>query len=233
VTSTSTPVVTFDLFSALIDSRSGGAAAFAGIGRARGWNVDGETLYDRWDALNKSAQRECAEWVPFRKLSRGALAAAYAELGLEGDPDGDVEALIASMRDWPLWPDVAEYLPHWAEHGGIAGHRIGLLSNVDEDIFGTTRAARFVDPGAAMTSQRLGVYKPDPRIYVAARNRVGPAMVHVAASARDVRGALEAGCAMVRLQRPGHHVDTDGPEPTFEVAHVRDLPDVLTAITRR
>jgi 2-haloacid dehalogenase len=222
------PVVTFDLFSALLDSRSGGAAAFAGVARARGWPVDGETIYHRWDALNKAAQRDCASWVPFRELARGALEAAYAALGVRGSAADDIDDLIESMPDWPLWPDVAEHLPRWADDGGVAGYRIGLLSNVDDDIFRSTRAATVVDPEVAMTSQRLGVYKPDQRIYTRARDQLGPGMVHVATSARDVRGALEAGCAMVRLRRPGHGLDPQAPAPPYEVDDVRDLPALLT-----
>jgi len=227
------PVVTFDLFSALLDSRSGGTAAFAGIARARGWPVDGETMYDRWDALNKAAQSDCETWVPFRQLARGALAAAYAALGVDGSADEDIDVLIESMPDWPLWPDVAEHLPRWAEDGGVAGHRIGLLSNVDDDIFRSTRAARVVDHEVAMTSQRLGVYKPDPRIYTRARDRLGPGMLHVATSARDVRGALDAGCAMVRLRRPGHGLDPQAPAPPYELDDVRELPALLTEMAAR
>lgn len=226
------PVVTFDLFSALIDSRSGGVATFTGIGRARRWAVDGGSVYDRWDALNKAAQRDCESWVPFRELSRRSLVTAYSELGIEGDADADVDYLVASMRDWPLWPDVAEHLPQWAADGGVAGHRLGLLSNVDDDIFRITAAAEFLDPDAAMTSQRLAVYKPDPRIYLRARDLLGSETVHVASSARDVRGVLDAGCPMVRLRRPGHDVDPKGPTPRYEMEHVRELPGVLDAIAR-
>jgi 2-haloacid dehalogenase len=227
------PVVTFDLFSALLDSRSAGAAAFAGIARARGWPVTGEALYDRWDALNKAAQRDCETWVPFRELACAALEAAYAALGVDGGAADDIDVLLESMSDWPLWRDVAEHLPRWADAGGVAGHRIGLLSNVDDDIFRSTRAARVVDPGVAMTSQRLGVYKPDRRIYDRARDQLGPGMVHVATSARDVRGALEAGCAMVRLRRPGHGLDPQAPAPPYELDDVRDLPALLTEMAAR
>jgi 2-haloacid dehalogenase len=37
------PLVTFDLFSALIDARLGASAVLDGLARARGWPVDGGT----------------------------------------------------------------------------------------------------------------------------------------------------------------------------------------------
>ena len=70
------PVVTCDLFSALVDSRSGATAALAAL--ERDWPVPPAEVYDRWDAANKALQRDCTTWVPFAELSAQALAATYA-----------------------------------------------------------------------------------------------------------------------------------------------------------
>ena len=218
---TAPPVVTFDVFSALIDSRTGGSAALDGIARDRGWSVGGEEIYDRWDALNKQSQRECGEWVSYADLARAALGAAYASLAVEGDSDAlaadDVVTLLESMPDWPLWPDVAAGLP------ALAGRfRVGLLSNIDDNLLAGTRVAALVDVELALTSERLRAYKPSPRIYREARRRLGP-MIHVATSGRDVRGALEAGLTVVRLERPGHALDPDGPRPVHEATDIAEL----------
>ena len=77
--------VTFDLFSALIDSRTGGAAALAGIGGGRGWRLGADAVYDDWDARNKASQKSTAEWVPFAEHCRRALADTYRALDLPGD----------------------------------------------------------------------------------------------------------------------------------------------------
>lgn len=222
------PVVTFDLFSALLDSRTGGAAAFDRIGSGRGWGAAGTAVYDRWDTLNKSAQREAslhapATWVSYRELAGRALATTYAELGLPGDARADTAALLESVAEWPLWPDVGEALGVLAHE-----HRVGLLSNVDDDIARSTRAAALVDLDVALTSQRLRAYKPSARIYTEARMVLGDlggpgGMVHVAASARDVRGAVEAGMPVVRLRRPGHVLDPEGPRPAYEARSAGEL----------
>lgn len=215
-------VVTFDLFSALIDSRRGGEAVLGLIAASRGWDVSGGELYDDWDARNKQAQRACLAWRPYRVLARDALADTYAVRGLAGDADADLERLLAALPDWPLWPDVERCLPQLRER-----FRIGLLSNVDEELFRRTAAAPLVDPDLAMTSERLGVYKPDPRVYHRARDTLGE-MVHVASSARDVRGALEAGIPVVRLRRPGHALDPAGPRPELEAGAMDELPELVT-----
>ncbi len=221
-----TPVVTFDLFSALLDARTGGAAAFGRIAAARGWPVGGAELYDRWDAANKRAQRDCPAWVPYRALAAEALAAAYRSLGLAADAAADTDALLDSLPAWPLWPDVADGLPALRRR-----FRVGLLSNVDDDLFARTRAAPLVDPALALTSERLRAYKPGPRIYHEARRLVGP-LVHVATSARDVRGAQEAGLPVVRLRRPGHGLDPDGPPPAHEAGGIGELGALLERAAR-
>ena len=212
--------VTFDLFSALIDSRTGASAALAGIGGDRGWRLGAEAVYDDWDARNKASQKNTADWVPFAEHCRRALGETYRALDLPGDPGVDVARLLDSLPDWPLWPDVADALTALR-----SDHRLGVLSNVDDDLFARTRVAPFMDAADVLTSERLRAYKPHPELY---RRAVAAGVdVHVPASARDTRGALEAGMAVVRVRRPGHSVDPEGPQPELEVADLSALPAAL------
>lgn len=215
------PVVTFDLFSALLDSRTGGSRTFSAWAAERGWPVPGEEVYDRWDAANKAAQKQSRQWVPFRELSLQALRETYAALELKGDVVADCAALLDSVPEWEPWPDVPDGLPSVADR-----FETGILSNVDDDIVAGTQVAGLVTAQHVYTSERLRAYKPDPRIYQRAAEAV-PGLVHVATSARDVRGALEAGLIVVRLKRPGHQVDPDGPQPPYEAA---DLMEVRTLL---
>lgn len=210
-------VVTFDLFSALIDSRSGAGQVFDRLAEQRRWRLGGHEVYDAWDRRHKAAQRECVAWVPYDVLARAALSDVYADLHLEGRAGDDLDQVLASLPDWPLWDDVPTVLPDLARH-----YRVGLLSNVDDRHFRRTAASAHVDPALAMTSERLRAYKPSPVIYRRAQTALGR-MVHVATSARDVRGSLEAGIPVVRLRRPGHELDPAGPRPASEVAGLADL----------
>jgi 2-haloalkanoic acid dehalogenase type II len=208
-------LVTFDLFSALIDSRTGASRVLSAIATAYGWSMGGAQLYDGWDARNKASQRDEPEWIPFAEHCSRALAATYADLGLIGRPAVDAAVLLDSVGSWPLWPDVAQELPALT-----ATRRVGVLSNVDDDVFARTAVAALVADDDVFTSERLRAYKPHPDIYRRARERAGGALVHVATSARDVRGAMEAGIDVIRLRRPGHLLDPAGPAP------VRDVPDL-------
>ena len=158
-------LITFDLFSALIDSRTGASRVLAAIAAERRWPIDGERLYDEWDRRNKASQRDEPEWIPFAEHCRRALAATYADLGLTGARQrrrGDAARLgRPAGRCGPTSPPA---LPAIA-----ARHRVGVLSNVDDDVFARTPGRGAGADDAVLTSERLRAYKPGPEIYRRAR----------------------------------------------------------------
>ena len=216
------PLVTFDLFSALIDSRAGGSAALSALGDSRGWPVAGAELYDTWDRFNKASQANERTWIPFAEHSRRAMANTHATHGLDGDPVADAEHLLLSVASWPLWPNVVDGLSSIKDQ-----RRVGVLSNVDNDVFQLTGVAPLIGREDVLTSQLLGCYKPSPEIYRRAARAAGSGLVHVATSARDVRGALEAGITVIRLVRAGHRLDPAGPRPVWEAGDISEVATLL------
>lgn len=215
--------VTLDLFSALIDSRAGAAPVLGRMAQRHGWPIDGDRLYLEWDRTSKRLQARCERWVPFAEIAEQALTAVLATRRLSGDTAAAMGELWDSLPQWPLWPDVT---------GGVAElaarFRVGILSNVDDDLLARTQVAALpLDDSLLLTSQRLRRYKPSPQLYRAARDVAGPDLLHVAASARDVRGALEADLDCVRVRRPGHQVDPAGPRPAREVDDLTALVALL------
>lgn len=219
--------ITLDIFSALLDSRAGAARALQQIADEEGWPLDGDTLFTTWDTRHKQLQARCRDWIPFTELGRRALAEVVSEAGLGADVDAAIGRLWDSVGEWPLWPDVEDGVAELA-----ADHRVGVLSNIDDDLLARTRVAGLpLLPELMLTSERLRAYKPSAAIYQRARDAAGEPYLHVASSARDVRGSLEAGISVVRLTRPGHRLDPDGPLPQVEVEslpalarHLREAP---------
>jgi 2-haloacid dehalogenase len=223
-------IVTFDVFSALIDSRSGGSATLQTLSDAQGWSTSGSELYDTWDAANKENHRAVERWVPFADLSVLAMRAALSKLGLPDDNANAISSdLLDSMADWPLWPDVsADSL------GQLPASGLGLLSNIDGELLAGTAAMRLgaFDPDLVVTSERAQAYKPAPGLYHRAAELLGH-FVHVASSARDVRGAVGAGVACIRLHRPGHSLDATGPAPKWTAESVKELGQLLPLAARQ
>jgi len=162
--------VTLDVFSALIDSRTGGSRVFDQIARRERWALRGQALYRAWDREHKRLQRECARWEPFAALGRQALVQVLDEHRLRGDVDAAMSELWASLADWPLWPDVDHGVRELAR-----SHRVGLLSNIDDALLARTRLASLpFAPDLVITSQRVRQYKPNPGLYHAAHRIAAP-----------------------------------------------------------
>jgi 2-haloacid dehalogenase len=217
-------IVTFDVFSALTDSRAGGSRFLQSAADANSWSVAGTTLYDRWDALNKQSHREVDPWASFADLSALALRATMLELELPPDEATALSReLLDSMTDWPLWPDVSARSLRDLPASGL-----GLLSNIDDGLLAGTAAMRLgvFEPALVVTSERAQAYKPSAALYHRATELIGP-FVHVASSARDVGGSVSAGIRCIRLERPGHSLDPTGPAPLWTAHSVSELRDLV------
>ena len=214
--------VSFDVYSALIDSRTGGTRAFAALAQQLGWAVTPSEAYARWDAICKELQRKVVSYVSFRALAGQAMEQALAELGLDADPRSATETLLGTIGSWPHYADVPDAVAQVAQTRPVA-----LLTNIDDDLL--ARTVTGYPFATAITSEAARCYKPSPGIYRFAEERLGP-LVHVAASARDVRGSLEAGLDVVRVVRPGHRVDPDGPQPRWVVDDLGALPETLARL---
>lgn len=217
------PTVSFDVYSALIDSRRGAGASLERISRERGWPRDGEELYVAWDARNKALHAQADGSESFRTLAARAMAETLLATGVDDDAAAVTDALLGDVGSWPTWPDVPEGLAAVA-----ATHPIALLSNIDDDVLAMTDVGH--DVTTWITSQRAGSFKPARGIYDHARAVLGDDLIHVPASGRDVYGSLTAGLRVVRVVRPGYPTDPAGPQPEHQVDDLRDLPAVLRVL---
>lgn len=219
-------VVTVDLFTALLNSRQGGADAFEGIGKEYGWeDVEPLTVFDHWDRQNKelhAQQGQRGTWHSFRELSTEALSRTYQDLRLAGDPAEDAQVVLGSVPQWKPWPDSIDGLTMLQSVAAV-----GVLSNVDSDILANTAVKEHLDPSHLYTSDRWHAYKPAPAIYTRTRDEIasgGGIHMHIASSARDLMGASAAGMAVIGLRRDGI-APPDGKYLTVGV--IRSLPEAV------
>lgn len=150
--------------------------------------------------------------LTFPEQRRRRLAATLVHLDIAA-PDLDVSRYESAYLDafaqvQRLFDDVATLFDA-ARDRGVA---VCLLTNSGaEQTALKLRAVGLTDVAPVVTTDTLGVGKPDPRLFAAACAEIGVAAHEVVCVgdtlATDVRGALGAGMRVAWLQRP------DRPEP--------------------
>jgi putative hydrolase of the HAD superfamily len=184
------PVVTFDAGQTLIDLDLDFLAARLA---ERGWHVSAE-------GLGRAAP---AAWRHYDELVAGGgrhpWKAFMARLlaGVDIEDDAVVEWLWQEQPRRNLWRKTMPGMVEVARELRARGVRVAVLSNSEG------RLAELLDEiglgdafDAVIDSGRVGIEKPDPRIFAAALEAVGggEAPIHVGDSwAADVEGALAAG----------------------------------------
>jgi 2-haloalkanoic acid dehalogenase type II len=189
-------VLTFDCYGTLIDWERGIGDAFASAARAAGVALDREALLAAYHAIEPVVEAE--RYRPYREVLALTARRVADRLGwpLAAGREG---FLPASLPSWPSFPDTNGALRRLAE----TGHRLAILSNVDDDLLAATRRHLDVAFDFVVTAQQVGSYKPAPAHFEAARKRIGDARwLHLAQSyVHDIVPARRLGIASAWINR--------------------------------
>lgn len=194
----------FDLLTALLDTWSlfGSVAGDDGVGR-------------RWHRASQARLRG----RPYRAYEE-ILREAAIEVGLS---EGHASEVVSRWGEIRPWPDVPEVLPR------LTPYRRFVVTNCSERL-GQRAAANVGAPfELIMTAEVAGAYKPDPRPYRAALERLGlepRRVLFVAGSDHDVGGASRLGMPVYWANRGSAAPPTDA-SALREEPDLRALPDVL------
>ena len=188
--------VGFDLLTALLDS----------------WSVwsdvaGGRDLGMRWHGASQERLRGKA-YRPFEDVVRDSAR----DVGISSER---AETLLRRWGESAPWPDVPPVLQKLDRTTRFivtnCSRRLGTLA--------ASRAGRF---DLVMTAEDAGAYKPDPRPYRAALDRLGldpSEVLFVAGSAHDVGGAARLGMPVYWANRGGAPAPADAradrEEPDF------------------
>jgi len=198
-------VITFDCYGTLIDWESGIRAAFESV------NFDGAVALRAYREIEPQVERD---YRPYRDVLR--------ETGSRIAP---AVRLAESLPSWKPFPDTNPAL----ERLRRAGIRLGILSNVDDDLLAETRKHFTVDFDLIVTAQQVRSYKPAHRHFVEARKRIGNARwLHAAQSnLHDIVPANQLGIPNAWINRHGESA-LPGGHPTFEFGNLTQLADAMT-----
>ena len=127
------------------------------------------------------------------------------------------------MSSWKPFPDTNAAL----ERLRGAGHQLGILSNVDDDLLSATRRHFTVDFDLIVTAQQVRSYKPGHAHFLKAKDKIGgKRWLHAAQSNfHDIAPATALGIDNAWVNR-GH--ETGRVKPMYEVNDLAGLADLLT-----
>jgi 2-haloalkanoic acid dehalogenase type II len=159
---TGTIYITFDCYGTLIDWERGIADAF----RRAGYRGDPESLLEAYHR-----EEPLVETQAYRSYAKVLAETAYRVAQQMGWSLSREEAsfLPASLPSWEPYPDTNPAL----ESLRGSGYRLGILSNVDDELLGQTCRHFTVSFDLMVTAQQVRSYKPAHGHFLAARERIG------------------------------------------------------------
>ena len=187
--------ITFDCYGTLVDWEAGILAALhAALPAAAAPDEQLLELFARHEAAV-----EAGPYRPYREVLQETLRAIGAELGQPVEADA-AAGFGGSVADWPAFPDSAAALADLA-----ARYRLGVITNCDDDLFAASEQRLGVRFDPVVTAQQARRYKPNPRGFEVAFERIGlptSRILHVAQSLfHDHVTAKRLGLASVWVDR--------------------------------
>ncbi|MFL5802758.1 MAG: HAD-IA family hydrolase [Roseiflexaceae bacterium] len=217
-------VITFDCYGTLIDWERGIAEVFADLARGAGVALDVAAALADYHAIEPVVEAET--YRPYREVLAETARRAAARQGWDMD-DAVAQAFAARLPEWPPFADTDAALVRMTG----ASYRLGILSNVDDDLLSATLRHFSAPIDMIITAQQVGSYKPAHGHFVRARERVGQQRwLHAAQSHfHDVVPATALGVPAVWVNRKREALPAGGPAPLAEVATLTELADWLGA----
>ena len=146
-------VLTFDCYGTLIDWERGLCEFGLRFFGARTANIEADVLLEAFGRL----ESECEAATPTSSY-RAILGRVMVGLGEHFDvavSESETGLLAESLANWPPFDDSRAALGRLAE-----SHRLGIVSNVDPDLFAGSQRQLGVDFDPVVTALEAGSYKP-------------------------------------------------------------------------
>jgi 2-haloacid dehalogenase len=220
-------VITFDCYGTLIDWEAGILSALASFRSENGLRVADHELLEAYAALETALQG--GDHVSYREVLRGVmrgLATRYSVPTARIDTD----TLVASLPNWSPFSDTVEAL-----HRLRRQCKLGIISNVDDELFAATARTLEVPFDWVITAEQVRAYKPSRQNFERALERIGipkERVLHAAQSRfHDVAPASALGLATVWVNRRGDKPGAGATAPSGAVADL-EVPDLATLADR-
>ena len=203
--------ITFDCYGTLIDWETGISAAFEKAAKTSG------VSFDKKKILNLHSKFEMDEQFSYKKYREVLNRVARRICSEMSYRAPDFSFLAESLPRWRPFEDTLSVLPRLARN-----FKLGILSNVDNDLLTETRRHFTVPFELIVTAEQVGAYKPEVRHFQEARRKIGQAKwIHVAQSFyHDISPCSRLGIDCVWINRNQEPPKDPKIEPTFETPNL-------------
>lgn len=217
--------LTFDCYGTLIDWERGIMGALRPVLERHGVTATDDQLLELYGELESAA--EAGPYQRYRDLLATVMDGFGTRYGFT--PTAEERAVLAeSVGQWPPFPDTAAALQALGRR-----YKLVILSNIDDDLFARSAPKLQVQFADVITAQQVGSYKPNPRNFRFALDRLGvpsEQVLHVAQSLfHDIAPAKALGLTTVwvnrRHDRPGF-----GATPAATARPDLEVPDLQTLV---
>src|SRR5919109_1584198 len=166
--------VSLEVYGTLIDWETGIYEAFQREAEKDGFTID----RDRLISLFMEIQRDImsGSYELYAEVQRRTAVRVAEQLGWELEPVRS-SFLPNSIPSWPPFRDTNALLERLKKK-----YQIGLISNIDDKLLGSTRRHFRSDFDLVVTAQQVRSYKPDPAHFRECKRRIGSKTrwIHVA-----------------------------------------------------
>lgn len=223
-------LITFDCYGTLIDWETGMLAALRPLFSRDGRLVADAQLLKHYGDVE--LELESGPYLPYRQVLSQAVQEMGKRLGTKITAD-DGRSFAESLTQWQPFPDTVAALQRLAQR-----YRLGIISNVDDDLFSATRKKLQVPFDLVVTAQQVESYKPSLKNFQEALRRSGlqqNEVLHAAQSVyHDIIPANSLGIKNVWVNRPSRRPGAGATkpavaQPTAEVSSLAELVELLAA----
>jgi 2-haloalkanoic acid dehalogenase type II len=221
VTETDFEIITFDCYGTLIDWEGGISRAFQEAAGRDGLKLERGAIIAAYMAEEPAVESEV--YLRYRDVLAETGRRVAARLGWSITRER-ASFLAESLPDWLPFDDTNAALERLAQK-----YRLGILSNVDDELIEKTRRHFTVEFDFVVTAEQVRSYKPGHAHFIEAIRRAGGRpILHAAQSYfHDVVPANQLGIPVVWVNRNGEKASEGGPQPTGEVHNLTELADLL------
>ena len=214
-------ILTFDCYGTLIDWEAGLARWFEQAAAADGVAIVPSAALAAFSEIE--ADVEARAYRSYREVLAATAMRVGKRLNWILTPQR-AQSLAESLPSWKPFPDTNPGL----EKLTAAGYKLGILSNVDDDLLAGTLKQFTVRFDLLVTAQQVRSYKPAPRHFGVAREQIGKQRwLHVAQSQfHDIVPAYSLRIPVAWLNRKGQAAHPNS-RPDIEVKTLGGLADRL------